>query len=140
MLGQEGPAHPRRRFGSGGTHVDLLYEHCESNGQVITVDMEEDSHVEKSYTLQQGGARPGRDGSVVPRQLPALPPPLELPQVDAQVDASRAVPASESQSPEPTHEEDDGSMFQSSEDFSFEMVKKAMELGLTLSADMRKEE
>lgn len=140
MLGREGPAYARRRPGFGGSYIDLLYDHCKSNGQVITVDLEEDIHVEKSYTLQQGGARPGRDWSAVPRQLAALPPPLELPQDNAQVDAPRAVPASESQTPEPTHEEEDGGMFQSSEHFSFEMVRKAMELGLALSADMRKEE
>lgn len=140
MLGREGPVYARRRPGFGGTYMDLLYDHCKSNGQVVTVGMEEDSHVDKSYTLQQGGARPRRDESAVPRQLLASPPPVELSQDDAQVDAPRSIPASESRPPEPTQDDDDGSMFESSELFSFEMVRKAMELGLNLFADMRQEE
>lgn len=140
MLGLEGPAYARRRFASGVTHIDLLYDHCKSNGQVLTVDMEEDSHVEKDYTLQQGNARPGQDVSAVPRQLPALRMPVELPQDSEEVDTPRAVPTVEVQPPTPTHDDDESSMFQSSEQFSFEMVRKAMELGLNLSSDMPKDE
>lgn len=142
MLGWEGPTHSRRRFRLGRTHIDLLWEHCKSNGQVVTVDMEEDSHVEKDYTLQQGSAnlKPGQDVSAVPRQLPALPMPVELPKDREEVDTPRAVPTFEVQPPTPTHDDDDSSMFQSSEQFSFEMVRKAMELGLNLSSDMPKDE
>lgn len=139
MLGQEGTASGRREL--RGTHVDLLYEHCKSNGQVITVDVVGDDHIEKNYTLQRGGANPGRDGSAVPRQLPAPPlPPLTVPQEEAQVETSRAVTESDSQPPKATHDEDDGNAFQSSEDFTFQMVRKAMELGLNLSAETRKGE
>lgn len=139
MLWQEGTASGRREL--GGNYVDLLWEHCKSNGQVITVDVIGDGHVETNYTLQQGGANPGRSESAVPRRLPAPPlPPLTVPQEEAQVDTSPAVTESNLQPPKATQDEDDGDAFHSSEDFSFQMVRKAMELGLNLFTDTRKGE
>lgn len=139
MLGLEGPSH-RQRLGFSGSSVDLLYEHCKSNGQVITVTTVENDYVAKNYTLERGGPRLGRDGSAVPRQLPAPPPPLDQPRGNAQADAFRAAPKSDPPPPEATQDDDDDDPFQSSEAFSFQMVRKAMELGLNLSADDRKGE
>lgn len=136
MLGREDLVRGRRRPGPDVSYVDLLYEHCKSNGQVISVGFDEESHVETNYGLQQ----PSYDGpwsnqSVVPRRLPDLPPSLAQPRDSTQVGASRDVPTSDTEPPQSTHAEDDENVFHSGENFGYEMVRKAMELGLNLSSD-----
>lgn len=140
MLGLEGAAWGARRSAFDGSCLDLLYQHCKSKGQVVTVDMTEDIHVEKNYSLQTGDAAPRQGGLAVPRQLPALPPTLALPQDTPQIVVSPAVPEPDSQPSETAHDEDDGGMFQTGEKFGFEMVRKAMELGLNLSLAIPKRE
>lgn len=76
----------------------------------------------------------------MPRQLSALPASLNLSQNNAQVEDCRPFPASDSQPPEASHNDDDEDIFQSAEAFGFEMVRKAMELGLGSSSDRRKHE
>lgn len=133
---REGPAYFRRGFGFGGSHVHLLYEHCRSRGQVITVDPVGDIEAKKAYSLHQDDAGAGRDLSAVPRQLPALPSSLELPQDGERADASPASATSNLSAPEGS--DDDGdveNMFGRGGKFGFEMVRKAMKQGLNLSAE-----
>lgn len=138
MLRVEGTAVGGQKLGFGGSCLDLLYEHCKSNGQVVVVDKMEKTHVEKNYSLQSGGATPQRGGFAVPRQLPALPPTLSLPQDTLQIVVSPAVPEPDSRPPETAHDEDGENMLQRGEQFGFEMVRKAMELGLNLAPEMHK--
>lgn len=126
--------------GWAGSLVEELYQHCHRQGQVVTVDEREQRPAENNYALQQGGFPPGNDLSEVPRQLPALTTSINLSQDNAQAEDCRAVPASDSQPPDPSHNDDDEDMFPSGEAFSFEMVRKAMELGLGSSSDRRKHE
>lgn len=132
----EGPAHFRQGFGFGGSHIHLLYEHCRAQGQVITVDPVSDIQAEADYSLQQDDTGAGRDLSAVPRQLPALPSSLDLPQDDKRAGPSPATAAFHKPAPEGS--EDDGdveAMFGREGKFGFDMVRKAMKLGLNLSAD-----
>lgn len=123
-----------------GSLVAGLYYHCERHGQVVNVNMRDEIPVENNYTLHLGDSNQSQTRSAVPRQLPDLPLSLDVPQDQEQDEASRRVPASESQPPKATHNGDDENMFQSSEAFGFEMVRKAMELGLSLSSDNPKGE
>lgn len=136
----EGPARAWRRIVFSGSYLDLIYRHCTSNGQVVTVDMVEEIPVEKSYSVQRGGVTPRRDEPAVPRQLPALPPALALPQDTPHIVVSPAVPEPDSQLPETAHDEYGENMLQRGEQFGFEMVRKAMELGLNLAPEMHKSE
>lgn len=138
MVGQEGSSGWTRSSGWGGSHIDLLYEHCKSHGQVVVVDMDEKGHDEKSYMVQSGVDTSGHDLSAVPRQLPVLPASLNLAPEKVQVDTALPMPASDPQPPEAKHDEDVENMLLDPENFGFQMVRKAMELGLTLSSDIRK--
>lgn len=140
ILGLEGAAWGTRRSAVHGSCLDLLYEHCKSKGQVVTVDMTEGIRVEENYSLEIGDAAPRRDGLAVPRQLSALPSTLALTQDIPQVVVSPAVPEPDSQPPETAHDEDNESMFQTGEKLGFEMVRKAMELGLNLPPEIHKRE
>lgn len=124
----------------GGSLVESLYHHCDRHGQVVNVNMRDDSPVENIYTVHKVDSSQPRTQSAVPRQLPDLPPSLDGPQDQEQSEASHRFPASESQPLEATHNGDGENMFQSSEAFGFEMVRKAMELGLSLSSDIPKGE
>lgn len=119
-----------------GSLVERLYYHCERHGQVVNVNMREQGPVETSYILQQGGSSHAGTQSAVPRQLPDLTTSLDLAQDKDQAEEVRAVHGSDSQPPEDTRDDDDGNMFQSGEAFGFEMVRKAMELGLGLGPDI----
>lgn len=117
----------------GGSLVESLYHHCHRHGQVVNVNMRDDSPVENNYTLHQGDSSQSRTQSSVPRQLPGLPPSLDVPQDREQGEDARAVHGSDSQPPEDIRDDDDdGKVFRSGETFGFEMVRKAMELGLGL--------
>lgn len=123
-----------------GSLLESLYHHCDRHGQVVNVNLRDVTPVENSYTLHQGESSQARTQSAVPRQLPDMPPSLGVPRDREQREASHGVPASESQPPNATHDGDGENMFQSSETFGFEMVRKAMELGLDFSADIPKGE
>lgn len=123
-----------------GSLVESLYYHCGRHGKVLNVNMREQVPLENSYTLQQGAGRHESTQSAVPRQLPDLPPSLIVPQDQGQGEASRRVLASESQPPNSTHGGDGKNMFHSGEAFGFEMLRKAKELGLSLSSDIPKGE
>ncbi|KAJ0116673.1 hypothetical protein J7T55_009823 [Diaporthe amygdali] len=129
MVGTEGLDHGRRRF--DGTYVDLVYDHCKAHGQIITVEGVETDKLAQSYILQRDGASSGRDRSAVPRQLPSVPRSLALPQSDGRVEVSSTSVGSNSQSGKEARDGyDDGNPI-SGENFSFEMVKKALQLGLS---------
>lgn len=133
---REGPARFSRALRFQGCHIDLLYRHCRSQGQVITVDPVSDVQVTAEYSLQQDDTGAGHDVSAVPRQLPALPSTLDLPQDGERAGAPPASDAPKSSAPEES--DDDGefeNMFGREGKFGFEMVRKAMKLGLNLSAD-----
>lgn len=137
--GMSGPRPPSfgRRLGISGIHIDLLYEHCRSRDQVITVDPDSDiQQAKEEYSLHRDATGTGQDLSAVPRQLPALPSSLDLPQDDERAGPSPATATSNT--PAAEWNEDDGDvedMFGREGKFGFDMVRKAIKLGLNLSAD-----
>jgi regulator of nonsense transcripts 1 len=136
MLWREETANIRRGYRVTKSHIDELYEHCRSNGQVVIVDPVDDSQIKREYSLHRADAESVRDPSAVPRQLPVLPPSLDLPQDHEEAKASPAAAASDLSAPEGYGDDGDAeSMFGLGGDVGYEMVRKAMELGLNLSAD-----
>ncbi|KAK2609482.1 hypothetical protein N8I77_002979 [Diaporthe amygdali] len=138
MLWGEGWGHGRLRL--GGTYVDLLYEHCNAHARVISVEAVEKESWGKNYNLEPNGAKSRRDLSAVPRQLPPVPPSLCLPHGDGgQIyDSPSAVEPDLKSGEDASNGNDDGNPL-SGEDFSFEMVKKALELGLGSFPGIRKD-
>ncbi|KAG8158264.1 hypothetical protein KVR01_012025 [Diaporthe batatas] len=124
---------PRRwNFGYIGPHIRLLHEHCDSLGQVIAVDPVDDSQSRRSYSLHRADPPAGADVSAVPRQLPELPPDLDQPREDGKAEElpDAAVGSGLSASDGNDEDGDVEDMLGLAAKFGFEMVRKAMQLGL----------